>query len=53
MARLGFAHHRAHFEDFAHRIYLCGGRSLRSVAIDLNRLYVCHREFLRISVDLA
>ena len=44
-ARLGFAHRRAHFEVFAHRIDLCDGRSLCSVAVDLNRLYARHREF--------
>ena len=52
-ARLGFTHHRAHFEVFAHRIDLCGGRSLRSVAIYFNRLSACHHEFLRLRVDLA
>ena len=40
-ARLGFTHHRAHFQVFAHRIDLCGGRSLRSVAMDLIRLHAC------------
>ena len=48
-----FAHHRAHFEVFAHRIDLCGGRSLRSMAMDLNRLHACHREFFRLRADLA
>ena len=52
-ARLGFTHHRTHIEVFAHRIDLCGGRSLRRVSTDLNLLYACHREFLRLRVDLA
>ena len=32
-----FAQHLTHFEAFAHRVDLCGGRSLRGVAVDLNR----------------
>ena len=30
-----------------------GGCSLRSVAVNLNRVYACHREFLRLRVRLA
>ena len=45
-ARLGFAHHRTHVEVFAHRMVLCGGRSLRRVVVDLHRMYARHREFL-------
>ena len=52
-ARLGFAHHRTHFDVFAHRIDLCGGRDLRGVAVDLNKVYVRHREFLRLRIHLA
>ena len=33
--------------------YLCGGCSLRSVAVNLNRVYAYHREFLRLRVRLA
>ena len=52
-ARLGFTNHRTIFAVFAHRIDLCGGRSLRGVAVDLNKLYACHREFLRLRGHLS
>ena len=53
-ASLGFAHHRAHFlKVLAHRVDLCGGRSLCSVSIDLNRVDARHREFLRLRFHLA
>ena len=53
-ASLGFAYHRAHFlKVLAHRVDLCGGRSLCSVSIDLNRVDARHREFLRLRVRLA
>ena len=48
-----FAHHSAHFEVFAHRAYLCSGCSLRCVAVNLNKVYACHREFLRFRVHHA
>ena len=32
-----------HFEVIAHRIDLCGGRALRGMAVDLNRVYARHR----------
>ena len=51
-ARLGFAHHRT-LEVFAHSIDLCGGRALRGVAVDLNKVYARHREFLHPRVHLA
>ena len=48
-ARMGFAHHRTHFEVFAHRIDLCGGRALCGVAVDLNMPVIvsfCASEFI-------